>query len=118
MAYIELEQMEFFAFHGCIPEEKVVGNTFLVTFGYEYNIQKAGISDNIHDAIDYQTIYDIIKSEMNISANLLEHLANRIVDRVLYSFPAIELANIKITKLNPSLGGKMKGVSISLAKER
>ncbi|HOK50743.1 MAG: dihydroneopterin aldolase [Bacteroidales bacterium] len=118
MCYIELEEMEFFAYHGCFPEEKLVGNNFLVSFGYCYDIQRAAVSDNIVDALDYQNIYNIIKEEMDKPVNLLEYLATRILDRIFYSFPHIEKARIKITKMNPSLGGKMKGVSILLEKER
>ncbi|MGC8802892.1 MAG: dihydroneopterin aldolase [Bacteroidales bacterium] len=118
MGYIELEEMEFFAYHGCFPEEKLVGNTFLVNFGYRYDIQKASVSDDIADALDYQNIYNIIREEMEKPVNLLEYLASRIIDRIFYSFPCIEMARIKITKINPSLGGKIKGVSIIVEKER
>jgi dihydroneopterin aldolase len=118
MAYIELEEMEFFAYHGCFPEEKMVGNTFLVNFEYSYDMQKASVSDDIADAIDYQNIYNIIREEMGKPVNLIEYLANRILDRIFYSFPCIESARIKITKMNPSLGGKLKGVTIVVEKER
>ncbi|MCX7986562.1 MAG: dihydroneopterin aldolase [Bacteroidales bacterium] len=118
MGYIELEEMEFFAYHGCFPEEKLVGNTFYVNFSYRYDMQKAIVSDNIEDALDYQNIYNIIKEEMEKPVNLLEHLAGRIIDRIFYSFPCIEKAQIKITKQNPALGGKMKGVTVVLEKER
>ena len=29
MALIELDEMEFHAFHGCFKEERIVGNSFL-----------------------------------------------------------------------------------------
>ncbi len=110
--------MEFFAHHGCFEEEKLVGNYFYVTFGYEYNINKAAISDDILDTINYQQVYQIIKDEMAKPVNLLEHLACKIIDRIFYAFPSMESATIKIEKANPSMGGKMKGVSILVSKRR
>ncbi len=118
MGYIELEKMEFFAYHGCFPEERLVGNVFYVSFGYKYDMKKVFASDNINDAIDYQSIYNIIREEMQNPVNLIEYLANKILDRIFYSFPCIEMAKIKITKQNPSMGGKLEGVSVEIVKER
>lgn len=117
MAYIELEEMEFHAFHGCFKEEQIVGNSFKVQFSFETNTQKAETSDNIHDTVNYQHVYNIVKEEMSIPAHLLEHVARRILDRVCQEHPNIENASVKVSKLNPPMGGKMQGVSVTLFKE-
>lgn len=118
MAYIELEEMEFHAFHGCFKEERVVGNKFIVTLGFEYNSTKAQMSDNIKDTINYQLVYDLVNEEMKIQSHLLENLAQRIADKVIKNFSAIEMLKIKVSKNNPSMGGKMKTVSISLERKK
>jgi len=118
MAYIDLEEMEFHAFHGCFKEERVVGNKFIVEFGYEFDSKTAENSDDIQDTINYQLIYNIVKEEIGISSHLLENLAYRIIEKVMYSFPRIEKSKIKVSKSNPSMGGKMKAVSLTLEKQR
>ena len=114
MAIIELEKMEFHAFHGCFKEERIVGNSFLVQFSFETDTSKAENSDSIFDTINYQTIYQLIKDEMSEPSHLLEHVAKRIIDKVCNHFPAIEKAQVKVSKMNPPLGGKLHSVSITL----
>jgi dihydroneopterin aldolase len=114
MAKIELEAMEFHAFHGCFKEERIVGNAFLVKFSFETNSSKAEVSDNIGDTVNYQTVYSLIKDEMNIQSHLLEHLCRRILNTVCKHFSSIIYAEVKVSKMNPPLGGKLKCVSVTL----
>jgi dihydroneopterin aldolase len=64
MGTIEIEGMEFYAYHGCFAEEQIVGNKFMVDLRLEANCAKAKISDNINDAVNYQTAYEIVKTEV------------------------------------------------------
>jgi len=114
MALIELEEMEFHAFHGCFKEERIVGNSFIVNISFEAKTDIAELSDNINDTINYQIIYSIIKEEMAIPSHLLEHVCKRILDRIKKQFSEIETARVKVSKMNPPLGGKMRSVSVSL----
>jgi 7,8-dihydroneopterin aldolase/epimerase/oxygenase len=118
MAYIELEEMEFHAFHGCFKEERVVGNKFVVELGFGYDSNKAEISDNLIDTVNYQQVYNLVKEEMNITSHLLENVANRIINKLMLNFPMIDESKIKIYKINPSMGGKMKAVSLSLERKK
>ena len=115
MAYIELEGMEFHAFHGCFKEERIVGNKFIVYFSFTAVSENAETSDDINDTINYQNVYQIIKAEMMIPSHLLEHVARRILDKVKLNFPKIQKAEVKVSKLNPSMGGKIRNVSVTIA---
>jgi dihydroneopterin aldolase len=114
MAFIELENMEFHSFHGCFKEERIVGNRFLVQFSFEVETKKSEESDNIIDTVNYQSVYRIVKDEMAQPSHLLEHVARRILDSVCTQFPEIEHAKVKVSKMNPPMGGKMQCVSVSL----
>ena len=114
---IELEEMEFYAYHGCFKEEQVVGNRFLVNMTVEVNIAIPMVSDNIEDAVNYVRIYELTKEEMMQKSHLLEHLAGRISKRVLAAFPQIKQLDLKVSKMNPPMGGQMKCVSVSLKEE-
>ncbi len=115
MSLIAIEGMEFFAYHGCFAEEQVIGTKFLVDFYLEVDTKKAEKSDKLNETINYQTVYSIIKKEMEIKSKLLENVARRALDAVMNEFPEIVEAEIKLEKLNPPLGGKMKSVSVSLS---
>ncbi len=111
---IELEEMEFYAYHGCYKEEKVVGNRFLVNVSIRVDMHQATQSDNIKDTLNYVKVYELIREEMQKTANLLEHVSERILERLYKSFPGIEWARIKVSKMNPPMGGQMKKVSVTL----
>ncbi len=118
MSEIILENMEFHAFHGCMEHEKNIGNTFLVTVKINIDTTQAGISDNLEDTLNYQLIYNVIRTQMEIRSNLIEHLARRIVDAVMEQFDQIKSLKLKLTKLNPPLGAKVESVSIKLESKR
>lgn len=111
---IELENMEFFAYHGCFAAERKVGNKFDVYVRIVYDCTAAAATDDINRALNYQTAYKIIKEQIFIPSNLLEHLAHRIVNELYKNFPQTESIRIKISKLNPPLGGKIGATSLSL----
>ena len=114
MALIEIEGMEFYAYHGHFIQEQVVGNKFLVNASIQTDCSKAGKSDDLHDALDYQKVYNLIKEEMGEKSFLLEHICNRILDRLYKEFPDIQKATIKVSKINPPMGGQIKKVSVTM----
>ncbi len=117
MATIHIEDMEFFAYHGHFKEEQVVGNKFLVDLMLDLDISKPAETDELNDALDYQKAYNIVKNEMKQNAKLLEHLAKRILDALYQQFEdKIQQATIKISKINPPIGGKIYKVSLTLSR--
>jgi dihydroneopterin aldolase len=114
MGIIEIEGMKFYAFHGHFESEQVVGNEFIVNLKIETYCEKAAVSDNLNDALNYQTAYKIVKKEMEIQSHLLENVAKRILDSLYNQFSSIIKAEIKISKINPPMGGEIDKVSITL----
>jgi len=116
MGLIEIEGMEFYAYHGHFIEEQVVGNKFLVYAAIETDCTAAGISDNLDDALDYQKVYNLIKKEMEQNSFLLENICSRILDKLFSEFDTISKATIKVSKINPPMGGQIKKVSVTMCR--
>lgn len=116
MGIIEIEGMEFYAYHGCFTEEQIVGNKFMVDLKLEADCEKAKITDNINDAVNYQIAYDIVKEEIEQKSHLLENIAHRILEKLFEKLSGIYVASVKIAKINPPLGGKIKNVNVTLTK--
>jgi len=114
MSTISIEGMEFFAYHGCFDEEQLIGTKFLVDLYFEADTQEAELSDDLSKTINYQTVFLLVKEEMQQKSKLLEHVGRRILNRLKSEYPTIESATLKISKLNPPLGGKMENVSVTL----
>jgi len=113
---IELEGMEFYAYHGHYLTEQQVGARFIVSATIHTDCSTAGKTDQLDDALNYQKIYDIIQQEMETPSALLEHVCTRILDHIYRSFPTIEKASIKLSKMNPPMGGQIEKVSVQLTR--
>ena len=106
--------MEFHAYHGCFAEEQLTGTRFTVDLFLETDTQKAETTDHLSDTVNYLEVYQVVKQEMMINSKLIEHVGHRILNQVLFRFPTVLHAKIKVRKMNPPLGGKMDFVSITL----
>jgi len=115
MGLIEIEGMEFYAYHGHYKEERVVGNKFLLYLKLETKTEAAEKSDCIDDALNYQIVYEIIKAQMSKKSYLLENIASRILDAIYLKFEKdIICSELKVSKLNPPMGGQIERVSVTL----
>lgn len=114
MGTIELENMEFYAFHGCYKEEQVVGNKFIVNLTMVADCSKAAATDNVADSANYLTAYQIVKEQMEIKSHLLENVADRILTSLAKKMTNLVSAKVKISKINPPLGGKVGSASVIL----
>jgi len=110
--------MEFHAFHGCLEHEQQLGNTFIVTIGMELDTSIAGTTDELIHTLNYQQVYDVVKAQMDIPSKLIEHVGQRITDTLFNVFPQIESLEVRLSKMNPPLGGKVDRVTIELIKKR
>lgn len=111
---IELENMEFYAFHGCYEQEKIVGNRFIVDLKFTLDATVAASSDNVADTVSYLDVYGVVKREMEITSDILENVADRILASLAGAFPAIESMSVKISKMTPPLGGQIERVSVAM----
>ncbi|MDP3463410.1 MAG: dihydroneopterin aldolase [Bacteroidales bacterium] len=114
MSTISIEGMEFYAYHGCFAEEKIIGTRFIVDLFLETNTIEAENTDSLVKTINYLDVYQLVKSQMEIKSNLLEHLGRRIVDAIKKSFPEVTDVKVKVKKMNPPLGGKIDFVSLTI----
>lgn len=116
MSLIKLEGMEFFAYHGCFKEEQIIGTKFRVDLTIEANVDEAAANDDLHLTINYLSVYQMIKKQMEIKSKLLENVGKRILDELYVQFPGVIKAEVKVSKLNPPLGGKLDCVSLTLSR--
>ncbi|MFO7575513.1 MAG: dihydroneopterin aldolase [Bacteroidales bacterium] len=116
MGTIVIENMEFYAFHGHYREEQIVGNRFIVDLEIETDMKKAGQTDRLEDATDYQVAYRAVKDEMEKKSYLLENIATRILDALYASLPGIIKATVSIRKMNPPLGGNIGSVGVTISR--
>ncbi|MFP4488141.1 MAG: dihydroneopterin aldolase [Bacteroidales bacterium] len=116
MASIEIENMEFYAFHGHFKEEQIVGNKFLIDLSIEADLDKASRTDKLEDTVDYQVAFRIVKQEMEKKSNLLENIAGRILDSIYARVDGVQKATVRIRKMNPPMGGHINSVAVVMSR--
>jgi len=116
MGLIQIENMEFYAFHGHYREEQIVGNKFIVDLTIETDMSVPSKSDNLRDAVNYQKAYQIVKVQMEKKSYLLENIAGRILDALYAEMQGILKATVKVSKMNPPMGGKIGSVSVIMVR--
>jgi len=110
--------MIFYAHHGYYQAERELGQKFQVDLELECDFSKAIQSDELHDAVNfeavYQKVYHIFSS---YKFTLLETLADRIADEVLKQFP-VEAVFIRVRKPNVPLNGFLDNVEVEHSRRK
>jgi len=110
---ILLSGMEFYAHHGCFKEERKVGTLFIIDLVLEYDATMAALTDDVAQTVNYQTVYLEVKKIMQHPVNLLETLCQKILNMIKEKYPQVIHVDVTVQKINPALGGKVAGVSVS-----
>lgn len=111
---IELQGMKFHAYHGVLPQETRVGGEFVVDLSFSMSHLQSLQTDQLTDTISYAEVYELVKAEMAVPSQLLEHVAGRISGALKTHFPELSGLNLKISKLSPPLGGEVQSASVIL----
>ena len=106
--------MEFKAYHGCLEQEKVRGNSFVVDFRGDLDLSAAAESDNLNDTLNYAEIYEIVADEMSIPSELLENVAGRIMKAIEKRFPQLISFSIRVSKKRPPVDGVTQWSRVTL----
>ena len=98
---IELRDMRFHAFHGCLPKERIEGAEYVVSLKCEADLRKAAKSDYLAHTVDYATLYNIVNDAMQHPVNLLEKVAGTILENIRNYVPMVKSASVTVCKMNP-----------------
>ena len=104
---IILEGMQFYGFHGVNPEERTLGQYYLVDLAVELDLHHPGASDRLEDTVSYTELYRAVQAVFEgESKNLLESTAQAIADRVLTDFP-VKSVQVRVKKPRPPIRGSV-----------
>ncbi|MCK9302790.1 MAG: dihydroneopterin aldolase [Bacteroidales bacterium] len=112
---ITLAQIQLWGYHGCLPEERIIGAKYTIEYCFTFNASKPCRTDYLYDTINYAEIYNVIKQEFDTPVNLLEHLAAKILKAVHSNFPKIINSTITIKKHNPPISGETDFVAVTMS---
>ena len=114
---IHLRGLEFYAYHGALPEEQVLGQRFLIDMDLFSDLSKAGASDQVEDTVHYGEVYQVIKACVTGDRHqLLERLAEDIAQRVLGQFSCTSV-RVEVHKPQAPIPGIFRDVSVEIWRE-
>ena len=109
-----IDDLRLYAFHGVLPQERRVGGWYRVSLRVHYNICRAMQSDCVDDTVNYAELCALVKREMAVPSQLVEHVAGRIAQSVFRQFPQSSAVDVRVTKENPPMGADCAGAGVEL----
>ena len=112
MALISVEGIRVFAYHGHLPEEAKLGGNFIVNVWVTSDASEVEKTDDLNDTVDYVKIIEIVKEQMDIRSDMIEHAARRIVDAILPIYKVKKVA-VEVEKINPPIDATFDKISVT-----
>ncbi|KAG6535006.1 hypothetical protein ZIOFF_008923 [Zingiber officinale] len=110
-----LRGLKFHGFHGVKPEEKKLGQKFVIDVDAWLDLNDAGKSDDISDTVSYTDIYRIVKEVVEgPSQNLLESVAHLIANTTLLKHPQISAVRVKVGKPHVAVHGTIDYLGVEI----
>ncbi|MFV0248923.1 MAG: dihydroneopterin aldolase [Tenacibaculum sp.] len=114
MGIIRLNNIRLYTNHGCLVEESEIGSEYKVDIEVMANLSKSAQTDQLADTVNYVYLNTIVEQEMAVRSKLLEHVAKRIVDRILKEISLVDKVQVSVAKINPPIGGSVEQVEVVL----
>ncbi len=111
---IIIKGMRVYAYHGVMEQERKVGGSFTIDAEVDADFSAAMLTDNLSDTISYADLHQLIRQEMAIPSQLLEHVAGRIADAIFKHFPQSKAVRLRILKENPPMGADSQGAGVEI----
>lgn len=118
MDYIHLREMQFFGYHGVLPEENVLGQRFRANVSLAVNMKQAGETDELTNTVSYVGVYDICKEIVEGKPfKLIEAVAETIATRILKQYEGqIFGCRVEVIKPDPPIPGHYKEVAVEIVR--
>jgi dihydroneopterin aldolase len=117
---ILLEGLRFFGYHGVYPEERTLGQRFIVDVVAELDLRNAGAHDELDETVNYASIYATVRSIVEGEPlMLIEAVADRSARALLEASPAINA--VEITARKPAVtirGAHLDAVAVRIRRVR
>lgn len=95
-----------------------MGAFFILNLSVLADLSQAVETDSLEGTISYAEVFEVVKAEMAIPSNLLEHVAGRICRALLQRFPSAEAVHLELFKENPPMGAECAGGGVCLELRR
>ncbi|GIN58018.1 dihydroneopterin aldolase [Lederbergia ruris] len=119
MDKIYLNELEFYGYHGVLPEENRLGQRFIVNLMIESDLREAGLKDDLAKTINYANVYEECKQIVEKDKyKLIEAVAEKIASVLLEKYTLIDRVTVKVVKPDPPIPGHYHSVAVEITREK
>jgi len=98
---LTIANAQYYAYHGVKPEERSIGGKYEVDLDLFYDAKMAILKDSVEHALNYEeALFCISEIVGNESYMLVETAASEILNMLMEKFPQLQIATVRIRKLN------------------
>jgi dihydroneopterin aldolase len=107
------------AYHGVMPHEAKVGQTFTIDLDLEIGLADAARSDKVADTVSYDKVVDCAsRAFCGQRFRLIEAAAGQVADAVLDAFPRVRKISVTIHKPHAPIAATFSDVGVTLVRSR
>lgn len=116
---ILIDGIHGFGYHGLFEHERINGQDFYVDIVLDIDLSLPALSDAIADTVNYAQITDLVFEEITTNpVTLIEKLAGRIADRILYSFLKVNSVTVTVHKPQAPVEQSLKDIAVRITRKR
>ena len=118
MDYIHLNEIEFYGYHGALPEETRLGQRFRVTVSLATDLSAAGKTDELDKTVNYAEVYSVCQSVVEGKpVKLIETVAETIAEEIAKNFAdKVFGVRVVLVKPDPPIPGHYSSVSVEITR--
>jgi 7,8-dihydroneopterin aldolase/epimerase/oxygenase len=107
------------AYHGVMPHEAKVGQTFTLDLELDIDLSPAARSDKVADTVSYEKVVECTSGAFSGQRfRLIEAAAGRVADAVLAAFPTVRSIRVTIHKPHAPIAATFDDVGVTLTRSR
>ena len=107
------------AYHGVMPYEGKVGQTFTIDLALEIDLSTAARTDKVADTVSYDQVAATASTAFTAQKfRLIEAAAGKVADAVLAKFPHVRAVRVTIHKPHAPIAATFSDVGVTLARRR
>ncbi|MBQ8151867.1 MAG: dihydroneopterin aldolase, partial [Firmicutes bacterium] len=119
MDKIRITGLQVHANHGVFPEERILGQKFIINAVLHLDLKTAAVSGDLEETVNYGQVCQVITDYTQENTfELIETLADNIGKELLERYPLLQAADIEVCKPWAPVGLPLENVSVEISRAR
>ncbi|MFL4978590.1 MAG: dihydroneopterin aldolase [Xanthobacteraceae bacterium] len=107
------------AYHGVMPHEAKVGQSFALDLVVDIDLADAGRSDKVADTVSYDLIVAAATQAFCVQRyRLVEAAAGAVADAILAQFPRVDGVRVTVHKPHAPIAATFRDVGVEIVRSR